>query len=95
MKVTIFGDGFVRCHVYIMDLCLLIDKFGLFGLGKAAIYVSPSIEMDAWGRWGAIGPAALLLSLSLFLPGACFSSHVRRTILHLETNARDVYNPQC
>ena len=49
MKVTIFGDGFVRCHVYIMDLCLLIDKFGLFGLGKAAIYVSPSIEMDAWG----------------------------------------------
>ena len=81
-----------------MDLCLLIDKFGLFGLGKAAIYVSPSIEMDAWGqlgRWGAIGPAALLLSLRLFLPGACSSSHVRGTILHLETNARDVYNPEC
>ena len=70
MKVTILGDGFVRCHVYLMDLCLLIDKFGLFGLGKAAIYVSPSIEMDAWGRWGAIGPPALLLSLRLFLPGA-------------------------
>ena len=50
MKVTILGDGFVRCHVYLMDLCLLIDKFGLFGLGKAAIYVSPSIEMDAWGE---------------------------------------------
>ena len=98
MKVTILGDGFVRCHVYLMDLCLLIDKFGLFGLGKAAIYVSPSIEMDAWGqlgRWGAIGPAALLLSLRLFLPAACSSSHVRGTILHLETNARDVYNPEC
>ena len=52
MKVTILGDGFVRCHVYLMDLCLLIDKFGLFGLGKAAIYVSPSIEMDAWGELG-------------------------------------------
>ena len=65
MKVTILGDGFVRCHVYLMDLCLLIDKFGLFGLGKAAIYVSPSIEMDAWGevrRWGA--PSALRLSYS-------------------------------
>ena len=28
------------------------------------------------GRWGAIGPAALLLSLRLFLPGARSSSHV-------------------
>ena len=64
MKVTILGDGFVRCHVYLMDLCLLIDKFGLFGLGKAAIYVSPSIEMDAWGMWGGGEPSALWLSYS-------------------------------
>ena len=67
MKVTILGDGFVRCHVYLRDLCLLIDKFGLFGLGKAAIYVSPSIEMDAWGKvgmWGCGEPSALRLSYS-------------------------------
>ena len=77
MKVTIFGDGFVRCHVYLMDLCLLIDKFGLFGLGKAAIYTSRRrLRWMRGGRWGVIGPAALLLSLSLFLPGACSSSHV-------------------
>ena len=68
MKVTIFGDGFVRCHVYIMDLCLLIDKFGLFGLGKAAIYVSPSIEMDAWGEVGSHRPCG-----SPTLPEAFFA----------------------
>ena len=78
-----------------MDLCLLIDKFGLFGLGKAAIYVSPSIEMDAWGRWGAIGPVALLLSLRLFCLPLARHLTCGGTILHLETSARDVYNPQC
>ena len=62
------GDGFVRCHVYLMDLCLLIDKFGLFGLGKAAIYVSPSIEMDAWGKVGSHRPCG-----SPTLPEAFFA----------------------
>ena len=78
-----------------MDLCLLIDKFGLFGLGKAAIYVSPSIEMDAWGEVGSQRPCGSPTLPEDFLPGACSSSHVRGTILHLETNARDVYNLQC
>ena len=73
----IFGDGFVRCHVYIMDLCLLIDKFGLFGLGKAAIYVSPSIEMDAWGKVGSHRPCGSpTLPEAFFAWGLLFISRV-------------------